>query len=152
MKCLPRDNSVMNYKLFWNLINQFFKKLQYHQKFDIWRHWFYIKNFTQNIPFSERSTLDQSGGKFSASVIVSRFDDDTLDESARVALQVHYFGLSRDRVHQLVQVGSLQSRYVDALDVTAQSFDVDSLFCQSLMSSFLRQKQNHNFSNFQFNF
>src|SRR6478609_4269918 len=74
---------------------------------------------------AQRAALYQHGGDRAAAAVEPGFDHGTFGGTFRVGLEVEQFGLQRDHLQELVEVGLVLGGYLDVDDVAAERFDLN---------------------------
>ena len=78
----------------------------------------------------QRAALHQHGGHRAAAAVEPRFDHRAFGRTVRIGLEFEHFGLQRDHVEQLVEIGLLLGRDFDLEHVAAERFDLDFMLQQ----------------------
>lgn len=80
----------------------------------------------QVIAFPEGSPSNQQNGRFSEAGFDLGFDDGGLDGAFRVGGELQHFGLGQNGLDQVSDVGAVQRRDGDSLDIAAIVFKLKS--------------------------
>ena len=75
-------------------------------------------------PTLQRAALDQHGRDRTAAAIELGFDHGAFGRTFRIGLEVEQFGLQRDHLEQLVEIGLVLGGHFDVDDVAAERFDL----------------------------
>ncbi len=81
-------------------------------------------------PGLQRAALHQHGRDRTAAAVEPRFDHGAFGRTVRIGLEVEHFGLQRDHVEQLVEIGLFLGRDFDFEHVAAERFDLDFVLQQ----------------------
>ena len=72
----------------------------------------------------QRAALHQHGCDRTTAAIELGFDHGAFRRTLRIGLQIEQFGLQRDHLEQLVEIGLVLGRHLDVDDVAAERFDL----------------------------
>ena len=73
----------------------------------------------EDVADPQRAALDQHGGERAAALVELGLDHRAFGGAVGIGLQLEDFGLERDRLEQFVEVGLLERRDLDVLDLAA---------------------------------
>ena len=81
-------------------------------------------------PTLQRAALNQHGGDRTAAAIELGFDHGAFGGTFRIGLEIEQFGLQRDHLEQLVEIGLVLGGYLDVDDFAAERFDLNLVLQQ----------------------
>ena len=91
----------------------------------------------EDVADPQRAALDQHGRERAAALVELGLDHRAFGGAVGIGLQLEDLGLQLDRLEQLVEIGLLERRDLDVLDVAAHVLD-DDLVLEQLLADLLR--------------